>query len=815
MTYFCTLTRLRWLAFVCLIVVLLLAGCRSSAPDAANTPGAPVAGTAADLPVVESSGVIKAAQGGAITLSDGARLTVPQGALSTDARVTLTPGSAVPIVPIPRTLLGRGYDFALDGGELTGVALLTLPLPAEVTSPPYDVAPHRWNGKTWERLNGRATPEGIQVGANRPGVYALLGQWSLADAVVALARSETTPGQQSVPLSATAQYRYAVLPTLQDGYVPARLTLKQDTSGGAGRVTGDETLDKTVDEAQVLLQPDPAQAQGVIDFSHVFQLAPGALELNPGDTTRFYTLLTVTDSAAPTRRLSNGVEYTQLLPILAVGRAIVRPKLAIEGGQDLRWHIQRDGQTLAFERGVATELPFEPFLAQGGLGDYRFTLETQRNGDWVTVSNDVNIKLTVPATATPPGELAVASGGTPVALATPTPGTGAPEPVGTPPQAPTRRPTPGNGAGAEPSATPTAAAVAAVTTATRTRTAAESVFWADRYNLAAGECTNLHWDVQNVNAVYFNGNPAEGKETRQMCPPQTTTYTLRVNSSSGTQDRTVTLTVGANNAQAAVEFTADATQVNKGQCTVLRWRALDVSAVYLNNGGVAGESSQRVCPEVTTPYELRVINNDGTTITKRITVSIVPAGNVILRFWADQYTLAEGDCTELTWNIQDVLEVYLDDQPQSGQASKSVCPQPNQSYLLRVIDESGANIERRLSLFVGVPVLSAQEVIAQGIVNEVVQLIDVDPNQAGDQPGYRLVIDGVDALYAGTAWDQSAVSFVSLMVPQEDLPSSPNGFASVDWPVNPGQQVEFRAFCAGANCAVRANEKSYMRWRSD
>jgi len=813
MTYFYTLTRLRRLAFVGLIVVLALAGCRGSAPNAAKTPGAPAAGTGAALPGVESSGVIKADQGGAITLADGARLAVPQGALSTDARVTFTPGNAAPIVPTPRTLLGRGYEFALDGGELTGVALLTLPLPVEVASPPYDVAPYRWNGKNWERLNGRATPEGIQVGANRPGVYALQGQWSLADAVVALARSETTPGQQSVPLSATAQYRYTALPALQDGYVPARLTLKQDTSGGAGRVTGDETLDKTVDEAKVLLRPDPAQAQGVIDFAHVFQLAPGALELNPGDTTRFYTLLTVTDSAAPTRRLSNGVEYTQLLPIQAVGRAIVRPQLAVEGGQELRWHIQRDGQTLAFERGVATELPFEPFLAQGGLGDYRFTLETQRNGDWVTVSNDVNIKLTVPVTATPPGELVVAPGGTPVALATPTPGTGAPEPAGTPPSPPTRRPTPGNGAGVEPSATPTAAAVAAAATATRTRTTAESVFWADRYNLAAGECTNLHWDVQNVISVYFNGNPAEGKETRQMCPSQTTTYTLRVNSNSGTQDRTVTLTVGANNAQTAVEFTADTTQVNKGQCTMLRWRALDVSAVYLNNGGVAGESSQRVCPEVTTPYELRVINNDGTTVTKRITVSVVPAGNTILRFWADQYTMPENDCTTLTWNIQNVREVYLDDQPQLGQASKSVCPQPNQSYLLRVIDNSGATSERRIAFSMGVPALSPQEVIADGIVNEVVQLIDTDPNQAGDQPGYRLVIDGVNALYAGTAgWGQSAVS---LTVPQADIPSSPNAVASVDWPVNPGQQVEFRAFCTAANCNVRTNEKSYLRWRSD
>ena len=255
-----------------------------------------------------------------ISLDDGARLTVPPGALSTDARVTFTAGNTAPIVPVPRTLLGRGYDFSLDGGELTGVGLLTLPLSADVTSPPYDVAPYRWSGKAWERLNGRTSADGIQFGADRPGIYALLGHWSLADAVVALARPEMTPGQQSAPLSASGQYRYAALPTLQDGYVKARLTLKQDTSGGAGRVTGDDTLDRTVDEAQLLFQPDPAQAQGVIDFSHVFQLAPGALELNPGDTTRFYTVSAVTDSAAPTRRLSNGVEYTQRLPIQAVGR---------------------------------------------------------------------------------------------------------------------------------------------------------------------------------------------------------------------------------------------------------------------------------------------------------------------------------------------------------------------------------------------------------------------------------------------------------------------------------------------------------------
>ena len=288
---------------------------------------------------------------------------------------------------------------------------------------------------------------------------------------MALARPETTPGQQNVPLSASGQYRYTALPALQDGYVQARLTLKQDTSGGAGRVTGDETLDRTVDEAQLLFQPDPAQAQGVIDFSHVFQLAPGALELNPGDSDAFLhgAHRHRFRRAHPTVEQWGGVHAALTDP----GRRSYNRAAQTRRRREGRISVGTSSgmvRPLAFERAVATELPFEPFLAQGGLGDYRFTLETQRNGEWVSVSNDVNIKLTVPVTATPPGEIAAAPGEVRRRRsATPAPETSEPVPAGTPPQVPTRRPTPVGATGPEPTATPTAAVVASAATATRTR----------------------------------------------------------------------------------------------------------------------------------------------------------------------------------------------------------------------------------------------------------------------------------------------------------------------------------------------------------
>ena len=346
--------------------------------------------------------------------------------------------------------------------------------------------------------------------------------------------------------------------------------------------------------------------------------------------------------------------------------------------------------------------------------------------------------------------------------------------------------------------------------------AASDIFWADRYRLQPGECTQIHWAVTNypspVYAVYLNDMPVTGQDTRWVCPLTTAQYILRVVRSTDTEWYRVTITVSAGS-DPAIEFWADAYQIRGGECTTLHWRVTGASAVYLNNIGVAGESSQQVCPEVNTLYELRVVCIDGATFTKRITISVVPAAAAIIHFWAEQYTLAANACTVVRWNVQNVQEVYLDDQPVLGQGSKSVCPQPNQLYTLQVTDNAGDRIEQYIKFFVGDPALTGPEVIAQGIVNEIAPMLDTDPNVAGDQPGYRLVIVGINALYTGMAgWSQSVVT---LVVQQADIPSDPNASAPVDWPINPGQQVEFRAFCNGANCSLRVDVGSYLLWRSE
>ena len=70
------------------------------------------------------------------------------------------------------------------------------------------------------------------------------------------------------------------------------------------------------------------------------------------------------------------------------------------------------------------------------------------------------------------------------------------------------------------------------------------IFSADRTTINPGGCAMLSWDVQNVAAVYLNGEGKAGQFSQQVCPAATTTYTLRVILDDGSAvDRSVTITV--------------------------------------------------------------------------------------------------------------------------------------------------------------------------------------------------------------------------------------------------------------------------------
>lgn len=795
-------------AVLALALLLLLTGCRGQ-PTATPVPAeVEPPGDGVVLPEANSTILLEPETGGTLRLRGGAGITLPPKSLSQRAAVTLRVATTFSPVPIPRSLLGNVYEFTLEGGELTGLALAQLPVPPEVNAEEYDLAPYRWNGSTWERMNGRLVDGEIQVGLNGPALLSLQGQWNLADASLTLVRVDAMPGQLTFPLTVAGQYRYSTLPMLSGDVVPATLRLKQDTSGGAGRVAGDESLDATIDEAVLWFKPDPAMAQARIDFSYVFELDPAQLDLAPGTTTRFYVVLIVEDSAAPTRRLSTGIEYAQVLPIRIVGRTVVRPQLLGEERYSLRWNVQLNDQSYTQLPAVDTKLPLDDLLNQGGLGAYKVTLEANVDGTWLTVSNDVTVQLALRPSPTPE------KGEEPplVALVSPTPGT--PSPSSTRLATPTRRPGPSGGGqqpGAgefEPTFTPTVTDLTPTVTPTATRPSEASLFWADSYALTPGGCTTVHWQVENVISVFYNDQPVTGKENRQECPAQSSTYRLRVNSDTGTQEYTLTIVIAAEG-ETPIVFTADDYQVKPGQCTTLRWRVTNVTAVWLNGQGVAGEATTSVCPETTTDYVLKVQATDGTVTSSKVTVNVVTTDTPPIRFWADRYALATNGCTMLRWRVENVQEVRLDGVGVNGIGESSVCPGNGQFYTLQVVTSNGETLQRQLNFTSGAPNLLSGGVIAQGIVRNVIGPMDIDDITPGDQFGYRVTIDGITVLFANAGnWTQAQVL---LSVPQSMVD---NAQAPLHWPISPPQQVEFRAYCENTNCILMPELGGYLYLRS-
>jgi hypothetical protein len=59
------------------------------------------------------------------------------------------------------------------------------------------------------------------------------------------------------------------------------------------------------------------------------------------------------------------------------------------------------------------------------------------------------------------------------------------------------------------------------------------------------------------------------------------------------------------------QFRADRTRIAGGECTVLYWDVDGVKAVFLDGKGRPGHSSEKVCPDYTHTFSLKVVMPDG------------------------------------------------------------------------------------------------------------------------------------------------------------------------------------------------------------
>ncbi len=150
-------------------------------------------------------------------------------------------------------------------------------------------------------------------------------------------------------------------------------------------------------------------------------------------------------------------------------------------------------------------------------------------------------------------------------------------------------------------------------------------FVADRYVINAGECVNISWDVRDVQEVWYNGQPVSGEnQTRRECPGQHTMYYLEVLTRDGrVLTRGVGISVLGGAPRPVIQFAADKTQIEKGECVVISWHAQHVKEVYYKGRPVVGENQNRVeCPRKTRVYDLAVLRTDGRPIVKTIIVTV-------------------------------------------------------------------------------------------------------------------------------------------------------------------------------------------------
>lgn len=110
-----------------------------------------------------------------------------------------------------------------------------------------------------------------------------------------------------------------------------------------------------------------------------------------------------------------------------------------------------------------------------------------------------------------------------------------------------------------------------------------------------------------------------------------------------------------------VEFSADRTRIDEGDCTTIRWNVTNIDSVFFyregqrwEDHGVTGQGSREVCPDRTTTYFLRVVRRDGSVDTRQLTIEVrqnAEAPNIDRFDIEPSGQIAAGQCVTIYWDV--------------------------------------------------------------------------------------------------------------------------------------------------------------------
>jgi hypothetical protein len=145
-------------------------------------------------------------------------------------------------------------------------------------------------------------------------------------------------------------------------------------------------------------------------------------------------------------------------------------------------------------------------------------------------------------------------------------------------------------------------------------------FYAVPPAISSGDCADLRWSVAPGDLpVRLEGQPSPPAGTLSVCPSSTRSYRLNVDappSAGGPRDLTVTVQVSGSTAplppgmwdeaHPLIDFAADRTSLESGECTTLRWRVRGGYSVELERQRTTWSGQMDVCPSRDRTYELGV-----------------------------------------------------------------------------------------------------------------------------------------------------------------------------------------------------------------
>ena len=241
-----------------------------------------------------------------------------------------------------------------------------------------------------------------------------------------------------------------------------------------------------------------------------------------------------------------------------------------------------------------------------------------------------------------------------------------------------------------------------ITVRQNTQTCSIDNFTADPQSINSGGSSILNWKTTNCISVSLDYAEIQTSGSKEVHPTQTTTYTLRANSTNeATQTRTTTVIVNNNTNSCTIKsFYADPTNITSDESSILYWETENCNSVSLDGTEVSTSSHKTVSPNSTQTYTLRasgasiVFNN---TKTAQATVYVDENNN--LKCSIDSYTasdtkIKEGDHVNLKWRTSNCDKISIsnldNNLPEDG--SDNVYPRQTTTYTLRA---SGNGSESR------------------------------------------------------------------------------------------------------------------------